>query len=148
MSLEQISLLSFTNQSQLNIKSNELQLTINQKEMKKNSFAHLEYLLAGFAACINAVGHQIADELDMELKSIQIEIKGTINTAKTEGFNVQNRCGFESINLVLKPVTNADLTTLKFWMDEIKERCPIYDNLLNATPINLVVTKDFRTKAA
>lgn len=148
MSLEQISLLSFTNQSQLNIKSNELQLTINQKEMKKNSFAHLEYLLAGFAACINAVGHQIADELDMELKSIQIEIKGTINTAKTEDFNVQNRCGFESINLVLKPVTNADLTTLKFWMDEIKERCPIYDNLLNATPINLVVTKDFRRKAA
>lgn len=148
MSLEQISLLSFTNQSQLNIKSNELQLTINQKEMKKNSFAHLEYLLAGFAACINAVGHQIADELDMELKSIQIEIKGIINTAKAEGFNVQNRCGFESINLVLKPVTNADLTTLKFWMDEIKERCPIYDNLLNATPINLVVTKDFRTKAA
>ena len=148
MSLEQISLLSFTNQSQLNIKSKELQLTINQKEMKKNSFAHLEYLLAGFAACINAVGHQIADELDMELKSIQIEIKGIINTAKAEGFNVQNRCGFESINLVLKPVTNADLTTLKFWMDEIKERCPIYDNLLNATPINLVVTKDFRTKAA
>lgn len=148
MSLEQISLLSFTNQSQLNIKSNEIQLTINQKDMKKNSYAHLEYLLAGFAACINAVGHQIADELSMELKSIQIEITGKINTAKTEGYNVKNRCGFEEINLVVKPVTSADLTTLKFWMDEIKERCPIYDNLLNTTPIHLVVTKDFTVKAA
>lgn len=148
MSVEQISLLSFTNQSQLNIKSSEIQLTINQNDLKKNSNAHLEYLLAGFAACINAVGHQIASDLDMDLKSIQIEITGKINTNETGGYQAKNRSGFESIDLTIKPVTNADLTTLKFWMDEIKERCPIYDNLLNSTPINLVVTKDYRVKAA
>lgn len=148
MSLEQISLLSFANQSQLNIKSSELQFSITQNDMKKNSNAHLEYLLAGFAACINMVGHQVADDLDMELKSIQIEIKGTINTARTQGLNVKDRSGFERIELVVKPVTNADLTTLKFWMDEIKERCPIYDNLLNSTPINLVVTKDYTQNVA
>ena len=147
MSVEQISLLSFANQSQLNIKSNELQFSINQTDMKKNSHAHLEYLLAGFAACVNVVGHQVANDLDMDLKSIQIEIKGTINTAKTQG-NSKERSGFESIDLVVKPVTNADLTTLKFWMDEIKERCPIYDNLLNTTPINLVVTKDYTQNVA
>lgn len=148
MSLEHISLLSFANQSQLNIKSNELQFSINQKDMKQNSYSHLEYLLAGFAACINVVGHQVAHDLDMDLKSIQIEIKGTINTAKTDGFSTKERSGFEYIDLVVKPVTSADISTLKFWMDEIKERCPIYDNLLNVTPINLVVTKDFTTKAA
>jgi len=148
MSLEQISLLSFANQSQLNIKSSELQFSITQNDMKKNSNAHLEYLLAGFATCINMVGHQVADDLDMDLKSIQIEIKGTINTAKTQGLNVKDRSGFERIELVVKPVTNADLSTLKFWMDEIKERCPIYDNLLNSTPINLVVTKDYTQNVA
>jgi len=148
MSLEHISLLSFANQSQLNIKSNELQFSINQKDMKQNSYAHLEYLLAGFAACINVVGHQVAHDLDMELKSIQIEIKGAINTAKTDGFSSKERSGFEQIDLVVKPVTNADLTTLKFWMDEIKDRCPIYDNLLNSTPINLVVTKDYTQNVA
>jgi len=93
------------------------------------------------------VGRQVADDLDMDLKSIQIEIKGNINTAKIQGFNVKDRSGFETIDLVVKPVTTADLSTLKFWMDEIKERCPIYDNLLNSTPINLVVTKDY-TKSA
>ncbi|HUH25921.1 MAG TPA: OsmC family protein [Flavobacterium sp.] len=148
MSVEQISLLSFTNQSQLNIKSSEIQLTINQNDLKKNSNAHLEYLLAGFAACINVVGHQIANDLGMDLKSIQIEITGKINTNQTGSNQSKDRSGFESIDLTIKPVTNADLTTLKFWMDEIKERCPIYDNLLNATPINLVVTKDYRVKAA
>jgi uncharacterized OsmC-like protein len=61
---------------------------------------------------------------------------------------VKDRSGFERIELVVKPVTNADLTTLKFWMDEIKERCPIYDNLLNSTPINLVVTKDYTQNVA
>ncbi len=148
MSVEQISLLSFTNQNQLNIKSSELQFSINQKDMKRNSYAHLEYLLAGFAACINMVGHQVADDLDMDLKSVQIEIKGIINTDKTQGLKVKDRSGFERIELVVKPVTNADLSTLKFWMDEIKERCPIYDNLLNSTPINLVVTKDYTAKVA
>lgn len=148
MSVEQISLLSFTNQDQLNIKSSELQFSINQKDMKRNSYAHLEYLLAGFAACINMVGHQVADDLDMDLKSVQIEIKGIINTDKTQGLKVKDRSGFERIELVVKPVTNADLSTLKFWMDEIKERCPIYDNLLNSTPINLVVTKDYTAKVA
>lgn len=141
MNQEQISLLSFANQSQLNIKSNELQFSINQTDMKKNSYAHLEYLLAGFAACVNVVGHQVANDLDMDLKSIQIEMKGVLN-------NQTDRSGFESINLVIKPVTTADLTTLKFWMDEIKERCPIYDNLLNSTPINLVVTKDYTQNVA
>ncbi|SEH82197.1 Uncharacterized OsmC-related protein [Paenimyroides aquimaris] len=148
MSVEQISLLSFTNQDQLNIKSSELQFSINQKDMKRNSYAHLEYLLAGFAACINMVGHQVADDLDMDLKSVQIEIKGIINTDKTQGLKVKDRSGFERIELVVKPVTNADLSTLKFWMEEIKERCPIYDNLLNNTPINLVVTKDYTAKVA
>ena len=141
MSQEQISLLSFANQSQLNIKSNELQFSINQTDMRKNSHAHLEYLLAGLAACINVVGHQVADDLGMDLKSIQIEIKGILSPKS-------DRSGFESINLVIKPVTGADLSTLKFWMDEIKERCPIYNNLLNSTPINVVVTKDYTQNVA
>jgi len=148
MSLEQISLLSFATQNQLNIRSNELQLSITQNDVKKNSNAHLEYLLAGFATCINMVGHQIADDLGMDLKSIQIEIKGTINNNRTSGTNTHDRSGFEQIELVIKPVTNADISTLKFWMDEIKEQCPIYDNLLNTTPINLIVTKDYTQKVA
>lgn len=148
MSLEQISLLSFANQSQLNIKSSELQFSITQNDMKKNSNAHFEYLLAGFAACINMVGHQVADDLDMDLKSIQIEIKGIINTTNKQGDKTKDRNGFQRIELSVKPVTTADLTTLKFWMDEIKERCPVYDNLLNSTPIDFVVTKDYTQKVA
>ncbi len=139
MSQEQISLLSFVSQNQLHIKSNDLQLSINQNT-KKQSNTHLEYLLAGLATCVNKVGHEIADDLGMQLKSIQIEIKGTINTALP---NI-----FETIDLVVKPITTADLTTLKFWMDEIKERCPIYNTLLSSTPINLVVTKDYTQNVA
>lgn len=140
MSQEQISLLSFASQNQLHIKSNDLQLSINQNNTKKQSNTHLEYLLAGLATCINKVGHEIADDLDMDLKSIQIEIKGTINTTLPNHF--------ETIDLVVKPITTADLSTLKFWMDEIKERCPIYNTLLSSTPINLVVTKDYTQKVA
>src|SRR5690554_7176980 len=49
MSLEQISLLSFTSENQLNIKSNQLQLTINQKTKCSGSLEPLEYMLVGFA---------------------------------------------------------------------------------------------------
>ena len=151
MSRQVVNVLGFSsNENQFVVKSQNFSVKINNQIVNAESEhpSPIEYLLSGIAGSINATGQIVAKELNMDLKSIQIEIKGSINTAKASGLNTKDRSGFETIDLVVKPVTTADLTTLKFWMDEIKERCPIYDNLLNTTPINLVVTKDYNIKAA
>lgn len=147
MSLQNISVLGYTDQqSKFIIKSKYLLIKSGSCETSAYDYEPLEYLLAGVAACINVVGKQIAEEMNIQLKSIQIEITGQHETKKTEGIRTRSRAGFKSISIDIKPITDASLSEIKLWMDELKERCPVYDTLLNATPIDLKVTKEYAKK--
>lgn len=103
-----------------------------------------DYLLAGFAGSINAVGLIVAEELGIELKSVQVEIIGELETRKAEGIPTRSRSGFRKIEVVVKAVSDAPLVLLKQWIDEVKERCPLRDNLMNATPISLTLLKEYK----
>ena len=148
MSLQNISVLGYTDQqAQFVIKSKDLQFKTHQS-YSTTHHQPLEFLLAGIAACINAVGKQVAEEMNFHLKSIQIEITGQYETKKIEGIKTRSRAGFKNIAIEIKPITEASIPEIKLWMDEIKDRCPVYDTLLNATPIELKVTKEYNLVAA
>lgn len=101
----------------------------------------LEYLLAGFAGSVNAVGQIVAKELGIGLKSLQIEISGTL--ADKSEKNKKGRSGFKAIEIVVKPTSDAPLVLLKEWIDIVKERCPVRDTILNATPVLLTLIKEY-----
>lgn len=145
MSLQNISVLGYTDQQeQFVIRSKDIHIKTNAINCLTEEYHQpLEYLLGGFAACINAVGKQIAKDQNIDIKSIQVEIKGIYETKKIDGLKTKSRAGFKSIEIEIKPVTDASITEIKLWMDEIKERCPVYDTLLNSTPIELKVTKEY-----
>lgn len=103
-----------------------------------------DYLLAGFAGSINAVGLIVAEELGIELKSIQVDIVGELETKKVEGLPTRSRAGFRKIEVIVKPTSEAPLTLLKQWIDEVKERCPLRDNLINSTPVLLTLLKEYK----
>lgn len=147
MSLRNISVLGFSNNdSQFVVKSKDLNIKINNQlngSTTDQGNGPLEFLLAGIAGAINAIGNQVASEQNFDLKSIQVEITGVIESKKSDGLKTRSRAGFKSIDVVIKPSTNASLTEIKSWMDEVKARCPIYDNLTNATPVVMTVVKDY-----
>ncbi|WP_177762664.1 OsmC family protein [Flavobacterium sp. I3-2] len=147
MSLQNISVLGFSsNDAQFVVKSKELSIKINNQIVSDESAdgnGPLEFLLAGIAGAINAVGKIIAREQNFDLQSIQVEITGVIESKKSDGIKTRSRAGFKSIDVIIKPSTNASLTEIKYWMDEVKARCPIYDNLTNATPVVMTVVKDY-----
>ena len=116
--------------------------TISHQENSDPSPA--EFLLAGFAGSINAVGKLVAKELGIELESLSVEISGELETKKAEGQRTRFRAGFRKIEVVVKPTSNAPLGLLKQWMDEVKERCPLRDNLINATPVSLTLLKEYK----
>ncbi len=148
MSIQNISVLGFTSpNTQFVVKSQNLQLKIDETQNSSIEKNPLEYLLAGFAASINAIGKTVAEEQQFDLKSIQVEITGVIETKKSEGLKTRSRSGFRSIDITIKPNTSASLTAIKQWMDEVKERCPLYDNVSNNTPIKVTVVKEFHTAA-
>lgn len=98
-----------------------------------------EYILAGFAGCINAIAQNVASELGLNLKSLQVEITGTISQDERPGFN--------KIEIILKPTTDASLKILQTWLKLVQQKSPVYDNLVNPTPVELILFKEYNYAA-
>lgn len=106
----------------------------------------VEYILAGLAGCINVVGHLVAKELGFTIDKLNIQVSGNINPDKLFGTDTNERAGFQKIELKLIPETNASIETLAQWLRLVQERCPVKDNLTNATPVEVSVEKQYITQ--
>jgi uncharacterized OsmC-like protein len=98
-----------------------------------------EYILAGFAGCINALGQEVAAEQGITLRSLQVEIIGSLENNQDK----KARHGFDRIEITLKPASTAPLDALQRWMKEVQLRSPAYDSLVNSTPVNLTLYKEY-----
>jgi uncharacterized OsmC-like protein len=96
----------------------------------------VEYILAGYAGCINVVAHLTAKEFNIDLKDLEISIEGDINPARLFGQSYQNRAGYQNLNVQLRTNSAIDEKIKIKWLEEIENRCPVNDNLRNATPVN------------
>jgi uncharacterized OsmC-like protein len=103
----------------------------------------VEYILAGFAGCVNVVGHVVAKELGFTINNLKIEVNGELNPNRFLGSSNEERAGFKSIKLHLIPDTDADIETLTRWLQIVEDRCPVKDNLQNSTPISIAVEKEY-----
>jgi uncharacterized OsmC-like protein len=97
----------------------------------------VEYLLASYAGCINVVAHLTAKELGIKIEKLSIKVNGNLNPARLFGQSNDERAGFKNINVDFTPITDAGPEKIKLWIEIIKNRCPINDNLSNATPLTL-----------
>jgi uncharacterized OsmC-like protein len=147
MNTKSINVLGYAgNNKQFVVKTLNTDLRINQN----NNYPELEgpnpyeYILAGFAGCINSLGQMVAAEQGIALKSLQVEISGELNTSRYEGKPTQERAGFNKIEITLKPTTTASLGVLQKWLSEIQSRSPVYDNLANSTPVDVVLFKEYQ----
>lgn len=96
----------------------------------------VEYLLASYAGCINVVAHLTAKEMNIKVEKLRISISGNINSARLFGQSDAERAGFKQIDVVFEPITDASPELTEKWIETIKNRCPINDNLTSPTPIS------------
>lgn len=101
----------------------------------------VEYILAGYAGCLNVVAHLVAQELAIELRSLHIDIQGEIDPARLFGQATEARAGYQYLLVAITADTDADEVTLAHWLNIVEQRCPVNDNLQNATPIGITVQK-------
>ena len=94
-----------------------------------------EYILAGYAGCINYVAHLTAQELGIQLIDLDIKVSGDLNTDKMLGKESRERAGYQTIYVALVTSTIIDPALKSRWLKAIDTRCPISDNLANTTPI-------------
>lgn len=116
----------------------------NQTKPELNAPCPVEYILAGFAGCLNIVGGLVAKELNIEIKSIQIELSGVLDVDKYLGTPTRERAGFQTIEITVTPISDAPKAILKKWISIVESRCPVYDNLFNHTPISLNLVHDLQ----
>ncbi|MGC4040033.1 MAG: OsmC family protein [Flavobacterium sp.] len=151
MSTKIVSVLGYgKEEDQFIVKAQHLDIRIskNPKSPEHEGPSPLEYILAGYAGCINAVGKLVAKEQGIVLKSLQVEITGTLSLDKYQGKISYERAGFGSIEVVVKPTSDATLEQLKQWLIAVENRCPVQDNLINRTPVSVTLLKEFHTEAA
>lgn len=96
----------------------------------------VEYILAGYAGCINVVAHLTAKELNIDASGLQISIEGDLNPARLFGTSYQERAGYQSLEVKLTTSKELNADVKRKWLQEIENRCPVNDNLRNPTPIN------------
>ena len=99
----------------------------------------VELVLLAQAGCILMVGRVVAMEMGINLKSFKVDVVGELNPAKFMGKDMSERAGFKKISLKVYVDSDADKETLKKWLDTVEERCPVKDNLVNETPVEVVL---------
>ncbi|MBC7095027.1 OsmC family protein [Thermococcus sp.] len=100
----------------------------------------LDYTLAALAGCINIVATLVAQDMGINIEDLSIEVEGVFNPAKFLG-QEDGRTGYKEIMAKIKLKTDADEETLKKWLEQVEERCPVSDNLANPTPIKVEFEK-------
>ncbi|MCW8898857.1 MAG: OsmC family protein [Flavobacteriales bacterium] len=101
----------------------------------------VEYILAGYAGCLNVVYNLIAKEIGIEIYELNISINGDINPEKFLGLSNKNRAGFQSLNVHIELETNGTHEQEQQLIAKAKDRCPVNDNLANPTPIKYLITQ-------
>jgi len=100
----------------------------------------IDYVLAALAGCINIVGTLVAKDMGINIEELSVEVEGVLNPGKLYGQGTQ-RAGYKEIRAKIKVKTDADEETLKKWLEQVEERCPVNDNLANPTPTKVEFEK-------
>lgn len=101
----------------------------------------VEYLLAAYAGCLNVVLNLVAQERNLKLDNLRLEVSGTLDPARLFGQPDAPRAGFQDIQVVLQTDSNVSDAVLEDLLQATKARCPINDNLANPTPIGYAIRR-------
>lgn len=100
----------------------------------------LEYLTAAHAGCLNVTAHAVASDMGIEVTDLDIGIEGAFDPAKFQGESTDSRAGYQEIDVTIEADTDADDATVDEWIERVEERCPVTDNIANATPIDVSIS--------
>lgn len=95
----------------------------------------LEYALAALAGCMNIVIHMIAKERGVEIRSLKLTVNGELDPSRLMGQPTENRSGFRQIEVIADIDSDASATELDEILRLSELRCPVSDNLSEATPV-------------
>lgn len=100
----------------------------------------LEFILAAHGGCLSYMTFFIGKELGIEVKGTEVEVQASLNPAKFAGTDREIRAGYQAFNVTIKVHADATPEQLRKLQEEVETRCPVSDNIANATPVNIALS--------
>lgn len=127
--------------TRMKLKSGKYQLIIDEPETLGGTSlgpSPIQVLLMALAGCLNVTGHEVAKQKGLKLNGMKIKIEGKMNPCTFIGCSYEERAGFQKVVVNVKPnFENATQQQIDEWLKETEERCPVTDNIENATQIKI-----------
>ena len=130
------------NPTQTQVKARTFQMIIDEPANLGGTDAGanpVEYLLAALSGCLNVVGHLVAGEMGIKMRGISLDLEGELDPAKFMGKTSEGRAGYMSVKVTLRPDCDAEPEKLQKWLKAVESRCPVSDNIANATPVTIAL---------
>ena len=100
----------------------------------------LEFILAAHGGCLSYMTFYIGKELGIAVKGTEVEVQASLNPAKFAGTDREVRAGYQAFNVTIKVHADATPEQLRKLQEEVEARCPVSDNIANATPVNIALS--------
>ncbi len=97
----------------------------------------LDYVFISLAGCLITIGKIVAGQRHIDLRGMEVEISGDLNLDVLRGKEQNERAGFQNITAIVKIDADMSEAEKNEFLEEVERRCPISDNLMNTTPIQV-----------
>lgn len=97
----------------------------------------LEMLFASLAGCIGSIGRIVAMQKRIALRGMRIKVEGSLDTDGLLGKPIDGRIGFEGIIVSVDVDADMSAEEKEAFIHEVDRRCPVSENLINATPVSV-----------
>lgn len=99
----------------------------------------IDFIFIALAGCLITIGKIVAHQQKLDIRDIQVNIEGDLNLDVLRGKEMNERSGFQDIKVDMN--LDADMTQeeKERFIAEVDRRCPVSDNLLNPTSVQIRV---------
>jgi putative redox protein len=91
--------------------------------------------------CVAAIGRIIANQRKLAVRGIEVTVEGDIDTDGLLGKPTTARVGFSALTARVKIDADMSPAEKEQFLHDIDMRCPISENLQNATPVSVVLAE-------
>lgn len=104
-----------------------------------NDVNPVEYFLGAIGACINSTATMVARDMDLEIEHLDITVSGGVNYDRYAGRDFDERAGLQRIDVDVSIDADASEAVVQEWLDGVKDRCPVTDNVENETFLSVTI---------
>ena len=93
----------------------------------------VEYFLGAILGCLNSTATMVARDMELRIDDMTVTIAGDVDYASYRGEPSDARPGLQDLEVTIEVDSDADDDELEAWLAAVEDRCPVTDNVANAT---------------